>query len=225
MRSSLRKMVSLLLASFVTLLLSVLGTGVATATQITASALLSRVAVAAESGSSTYDRALFRHWIDINSDCQDTRVEVLVSESKVTPSYSTSRHCTVTRGQWTSYYDGATWTNPADVDIDHVVALKEAWESGARSWSTANRTAYANDLTFWPSLVAVTDNVNQSKSDRDPAEWLPPRAAARCTYAIQWVQVKYRWRLTINSAERTKLSSLLSGTCGSRSVVLPPRAL
>ena len=72
---------------------------------------------------------------------------------------------------------------------------------------------------------AVTDNVNQSKSDRDPAEWLPPRSAARCTYAIQWVQVKYRWRLTVNSAERSELKSILSGDCGSRTVTIPKRAL
>ena len=80
-----------------------------------------------------------------------------------------------------------------------------------------------NDIAFWPSLVAITDNVNSVKGARDPAEWLPPRAAARCTYAIQWVQVKYRWRLTINTAERDRLASLISGSCGARKVVLPPR--
>jgi hypothetical protein len=195
----------------------------ASATNVTASSLLTKVSVKAESGGSTYQRSYFKHWTDADSDCQHTRTEVLVSESTVTPAYSSNR-CTVTRGRWSSYYDGATWTNPADVDIDHVVALKEAWESGASGWATGTRTAYANDLSFWPSLVAVTDNVNQSKSDRDPAEWLPPRSAARCTYAIQWVQVKYRWRLSIDAAERSTLSSLLSGSCGARSVVLPPRA-
>ena len=193
------------------------------ATTVTAATLLTKVSVKAESGGSTYQRTAFTHWIDADGDCQHTRTEVLVSESTVTPSYSSNR-CTVTRGRWTSYYDGATWTNPADLDIDHVVALKEALESGASRWSSTSRTAYANDLAFWPSLVAVTDNVNQAKSDRDPAEWLPPRSAARCTYAIQWVQVKYRWRLSIDPTERSALSSLLSGSCGARSVVLPPRA-
>ena len=86
-----------------------------------------------------------------------------------------------------------------------------------------DRTAFANDITFWPSLVATTDNVNSAKGARDPAEWLPPRKAARCTYAIQWVQVKYRWRLTINTAERDRLRSLLSGDCGARNIVLPKR--
>jgi len=101
---------------------------------------------------------------------------VLIAESRVTPTY-TSSHCTVAKGKWYSYYDGATWTNPADVDIDHLVALAEAWGSGARLWSVTNRTRYANDLGFAASLVAVTDNVNMSKSAKDPAEWLPPRIA------------------------------------------------
>jgi len=214
-----------LLAVVLTLLFSAVGPGPAAAAEITASALLTKVIVKAESGSGTYDRDYFKHWVDANGDCQNTRVEVLVSESTVTPTYSTASRCAVTRGKWYSYYDGATWTIPSDVDIDHMVALKEAWDSGASSWSAGQRTAYANDLGFWPSLVAVTDNVNQSKGDRDPAEWLPPRAAAHCTYAIQWVQVKYRWRLSMNSAERSKLSALLSGSCGSRTVVLPPRAI
>ena len=68
--------------------------------------------------------------------------------------------------------------NPSDVDIDHVVALKEAWDSGARSWSSVNRKRYANDLGYSGTLVAVTDNVNASKGDRDVAQWLPSRRIA-----------------------------------------------
>lgn len=192
-----------LATALLTTFASLVGVQPASADTTTARSLLYKVA--AEGGSSTYDRSYFKHWIDTNGDCQGTRAEVLIAESKVTPTYTTSNHCAVAKGKWYSYYDGTTWTNPSDVDIDHLVALKEAWESGARSWSSSNRTRYANDLGFWPSLVAVTDNVNQSKSDRDPAEWLPPRTAARCTYAIQWVQVKYRWRLTINTAERHRV--------------------
>ena len=192
------------------------------ASTVSAKVLLSRVSVASESGSSSYVRTKFKHWVDANGDCQNSRMEVLIAESKVAPTFTTARNCTVSRGKWFSYYDGATWTIPADVDIDHMVALKEAWESGARSWTAAQRQAYANDLGFGPSLVAVTDNVNQSKGDRDPAQWMP--ALSTCTYAIQWVQVKYRWRLTMDSAEKSKLASLLSGSCGARTVTIPGRA-
>lgn len=190
----------------------------------TARNLMLQLAVAAEAGSTSYDRALFKHWVDADGDCQNTRAEVLTKESRVAPSYTTSSRCTVSRGKWYSYYDGVTWTLPGDVDIDHVVALKEAWVSGARTWPSADRQRFANDLGWSGSLMAVTDNVNASKSDRDPAEWLPPRTAAHCTYAIQWAQVKYRWRLRLNSAERSRLSSILSGTCGSRTVTIPARA-
>lgn len=99
----------------------------------------------------------------------------------------------------------------------------QAWGSGARSWTSTDRERYANDL-YGPALNAMTDNLNSSKQARDPAEWLPSHTASRCTYAIWWVQVKYRWRLTANSTERTKLSSILSGTCGSRTITIPDRA-
>jgi hypothetical protein len=216
---------SLLVAVLLFGTMPVLGAESASATTTTARSLLFKLALKSESGNTSYSRTYFKHWVDANSDCQNTRAEVLIAESKVTPRYTSTRHCTVATGKWYSYYDGSTWTHPADVDIDHMVPLKEAWGSGARLWSANNRTRYANDLGLSASLVAVTDNVNQSKSDQDPAEWLPPRTAARCTYAIQWVQVKYRWRLSIDSAERSRLSSILSGSCGSRTATVPARAI
>jgi hypothetical protein len=81
----------------------------------------------AEAGSTTYDRDYFKDWIDANGDCQNTRTEVLIAESRVTPTFTSSSRCSVSRGEWYSWYDGATWTIRSDVDIDHVVALKEAW--------------------------------------------------------------------------------------------------
>jgi hypothetical protein len=194
----------------------------ASASTTTARSLLFKVAVASENNAS-YERSKFIHWTDANGDCQDTRQEVLNAESRVTPSYSSSSRCTVRAGKWISAWDGVTWTNPSDVDIDHHVALAEAWGSGARAWTSAVRKSYANDL-YGPALNAMTDNLNSSKGDRDPAQWLPPKASKRCTYAIYWVQVKYRWRLTMDSTERTALSNLLSGTCGSREVGVPSRA-
>jgi hypothetical protein len=216
---------SLLVAALLVTLTPAVGVETASATTITARSMLLNLSLKAESGSTTYDRAYFRHWVDANGDCQDTRAEVLIAESKVTPTYTTSRHCTVSTGRWYSYYDGVYWTKASDVDIDHMVPLKEAWESGARAWSVNNRTRYANDLGSYATLIAVTDNVNQAKGDRDPAAWLPPRTASRCTYAIQWVTVKYRWRLGIDSAERSRLSSILSGTCGARATTVPARAI
>jgi hypothetical protein len=155
-----------------------------------------------------YNRDLFPHWIDADGDGCNTRYEVLIAESTTTPTVGSG--CTLTRTRWVSYYDGATWTAPADVDIDHVVALAEAWDSGARTWTTSVRQAFANDLGDSRSLIAVTDNVNQSKGDKDPAEWTPPLTSARCRFIGEWAAVKTRWGLTVDSAEKSALTSYAS---------------
>src|SRR5262249_19882222 len=111
---------------------------------------------------------------------------------------------------WYSPNDGATWTAASDLDIDHVVPLKNARIFGAWAWTTSKRESFANDLSD-PQLIAVTDNVNQCKGDRSPDARQPPMASYRCTYARTWVRVKYVWNLTVTSAEKSTPSSTLSG--------------
>jgi hypothetical protein len=189
----------------------------ADAATVTARSLLAKLEMRAETASDSYDRAKFRHWVDADGDGCDTRDEVLLMESTTQVFYSGG--CSISFGTWNSWYDSRLWQSPADVDIDHLVALKEAWESGAHGWGAARRTAFANDLGHPWSLEAVTDNVNASKGDRDPAQWLP--SFSRCRYAIHWATVKYRWNLSIDQAERARLASLLDHRCGRRSVRLP----
>jgi hypothetical protein len=153
-----------------------------------------------------YDRDLFPHWIDADGDRCNTRYEVLIDEATTAPAVSSS--CGLTGGRWYSYVDDRSWSAPADLDIDHVVALAEAWDSGARSWTTSRRRSFANDLGDARTLAAITDDVNQSKGDRDPAGWLPPYPPARCRYVAGWVAVKIRWRLTVDTAERAALAGL-----------------
>jgi hypothetical protein len=152
-----------------------------------------------------YSRDLFPHWVDADGDGCHTRNEVLIAEAVSAPTVSGS--CTLSGGRWYSYYDNAYWTLTSDLDIDHMVPLAEAWDSGARSWTTSRRQAYANDLGDSRPLAAVTDNVNQAKGDQDPATWLPPYASARCRYVKEWVATKIRWRLTVDSAEKSALTS------------------
>ena len=156
-----------------------------------------------------YNRDLFPHWIDADGDGCNTRYEVLIAEAVTAPSVGSG--CGLTGGRWTSYYDGASWTATSDLDIDHVVALAEAWDSGARNWTTAQRQSFANDLGDGRALVAVTDNVNQSKSDQDPAQWLPPLPGVHCRYIAEWAAVKTRWGLTVDSAEKNALTSVANG--------------
>jgi hypothetical protein len=156
-----------------------------------------------------YARTLFPLWIDADGDGCNTRNEVLIAEATTAPTIGTG--CKLTGGRWHSYYDNADWTLASDLDIDHLVPLAEAWDSGARNWTTAQRQAYANDLGDSRDLVAVTDNVNQAKGDRDPAEWMPPLAGATCRYVTEWLVVKIRWRLTVDSAEKSALTGFAAG--------------
>ncbi|MET7296342.1 HNH endonuclease family protein [Streptomyces griseoloalbus] len=152
-----------------------------------------------------YNRDLFPHWITVSGAC-NTRETVLKRDGS---NVQTDSSCYATSGSWYSPYDGATWTAASDVDIDHLVPLAEAWDSGADAWTTSRRQAFANDLTR-PQLLAVTDNVNQSKGDQDPATWMPSRTAYRCTYVRAWVQVKYYYGLSVDSAEKTALQNHLA---------------
>jgi hypothetical protein len=119
-------------------------------------------------------------------------------------------NCQPTSGTWYSQFDGVTLTSASQVDIDHQVPLAEAWRSGARSWTTDRRRAFANDLT-WPQLIAVSASSNRSKGDQDPKYW-KPRAAFHCTYSRMWIRVKYRYDLTVDSGEKSALQTMLN-TC------------
>ncbi|MFD3640945.1 HNH endonuclease family protein [Streptomyces griseus] len=181
-------------------------------------AAIQELPLAAESREG-YQRTSFKHWVDEDKDSCTTRMEVLIAESRV-PATVESR-CKVVAGQWYSYYDGVTLTAPGGLDIDHMVPLAEAWDSGASQWSAARREAYANDLDADQSLIAVTAKTNRSKADQDPSTWLPPLADARCTYATDWVSTKLRWNLTVDQAEADALAVLAEG-CGQEVVEFEP---
>lgn len=168
---------------------------------------LAALTVAPEGSSTGYSRDKFPHWITISGTC-NTRETVLKRDGV---NVQTDSSCAAVSGTWHSPYDGATWTQASDLDIDHMVPLAEAWRSGASSWTTSRRQSFANDLSS-SQLWAVTDNLNQAKGDQDPAEWTPPLASFRCMYARSWIDVKYRYGLTVDSAEKSALNGLL-GTC------------
>src|SRR5687768_3013870 len=169
----------------------------------TAQSWLNSLTVATQGSMTGYSRDLFPHWVTISGAC-NTRETVLKRDGT---SVVTNSSCAATSGRWFSPYDGATWTAASDVDIDHVVPLAEAWRSGAASWTTSRRQSFANDLTN-PQLIAVTDNVNQAKGDQDPALWKPPLTSYWCTYAKMWTRAKYKWGLTVNSAEKSALQTM-----------------
>ncbi len=146
-----------------------------------------------------YDRA---------SGC-NTRERVLIAES-LTPAVLGPR-CKVLSGRWTSRYDGVTTTDPADLQIDHLVPLGDAWGSGASDWTAIRREQFANDLTDPATLIAVTGRTNESKGDKAPDHWLPPDPAARCPYVADWIEVKARWGLSVTPTEHDALARVLAG--------------
>ena len=155
-----------------------------------------------------YNRDLFEHWIDADGDGCDTRREVLIQES-LTP-VTVEAACEIFGGTWVSLYDGFKSDNPSDFDIDHMVPLAEAWDSGASSWSDSRRRDFANDLSSSYSLIAVSSSSNRSKSDGDPADWLPPDSSYLCEYVEQWIKVKQQWDLSVDEAEATAIADALS---------------
>ena len=112
-------------------------------------------------------------------------------------------------GTWTDLYTGRTmtWTNLKDIDqaesmpLDHVVSLAEAYRYGAKNWTPRRRVAFANDEL---NLIPTNAQLNRTKSDKDPADWIPP-AAGRCAYATRYIAVKSRYQLPVDVDERTAL--------------------
>lgn len=150
-----------------------------------------------------YEREMFPHWSE-RGGCSTRELVLKRSGTDV----RVDSDCYPVSGSWVSPYDGKTWTDPSDLDIDHVVALAAAWRSGADEWSETRREAFANDLTR-PQLKAVTDNLNQSKSDAPPEEWKPPLESRWCPYSKAWITVKHHWDLTVTAEEKVALSAML----------------
>ncbi|MFF2128722.1 HNH endonuclease family protein [Streptomyces olivochromogenes] len=155
-----------------------------------------------------YERTKFRHWIDADKDSCNTRQEVLKAEAVLAPQQGPG--CALTGGEWYSPYDDKYFTDARGLDIDHLVPLAEAWDSGASAWTAKEREAYANDLGDDRALIAVSAASNRSKSDQDPSTWQPPAQGYRCQYATDWVADKTRWGLTIDPTEHAALSEALS---------------
>ena len=164
---------------------------------------------------SGYSREKFPHWSKASefgwdppeSYC-DAREAALIRDGE---GVEVGRECKVESGTWLDPYTAKTYTEPSDIDTDHVVPLANAWRSGASSWDNEARERYANDPEV---LLSVEDNANQSKGDKGPEAWKPPNEAEWCDYAVRWIEIKYKYDLSVNEQEKEALVEMLDACEG-----------
>lgn len=148
-----------------------------------------------------YDRNEFGHgWSDDDHDCQNTRHEVLASVSTVKTVMSEDG-CRVLRGRWISMFTGKVITDASNIDIDHIIPLKWAWDSGANEWTGDRRKAFANDPA---NLIVVEASLNRQKGAQSPDSWLPPQN--KCQYVTRFLRVSKKYSLSISDETNSLLS-------------------
>jgi hypothetical protein len=177
---------------------------------------LSFLKVAPSGSMSGYSREKFPHWSKASEFGWDppqascnTREAALVRDGK---NVKAEKDCKITSGEWYDPYTDQTYSNPQDLDIDHVVPLANAWRSGASSWNNQQRERYANDPDV---LLSVEDNANQEKGDKGPEAWKPPNEGEWCDYAERWVSIKAKYDLSVNEQEKQALEQMLNTCAGS----------
>ena len=182
--------------------------------------VLATLEVSDEANPGGYDRDLFGfRKVDANNDGCDVREDILARDlTDVTYKYRGS--CTVASGVLHDPYTGKTITftrgvkTSSAVQIDHVVALENAWRSGAHAWDTSKRYTFANDPY---NLLAVDGPANQSKGSASAAYWLPTNSAYRCDYVARQIGVKAKYSLSVTSNEKRAILAVLH-TCPAQEV-------
>lgn len=144
-----------------------------------------------------YTRAFFGGWSDVNHDCRDTRAEVLIKESK-TAVVMKKNGCRVLSGSWDDFYYNESLSLASEIDVDHVVPLKHAYEIGAKNWDIKKRIAFAND----PENLVITNlKYNRQKGAKTPDQWLPVQREYACKYLERFIRVKEKYELKIETSE------------------------
>jgi len=163
-----------------------------------------------------YSRDAFgQGWVDTDRNGCDTRNDVLARDLAEVVHEPGTHGCVVLAGTLDDPYTGRVVAftrgerTSSDVQVDHVVALSDAWQKGAQQWDATRRAAFANDAL---ELLAVDGGENQSKGDGDAATWLPPNTAYRCAYVARQVAVKARYGLWVTGAEQRAIARVLA-TC------------
>lgn len=148
--------------------------------------------------SASYDRSAFGGWLDLDSDCINTRHEMLSEYSQTVPKWS-GDNCRVERGYWIDAYTGQDLYSASAIEIDHVVPLKWAWDHGADAWSDSYRSEFANDRS---NLQIVERTTNAQKGSKGLEDWLPPSENRRCKYISLFSEIVVQYELLLSDEER-----------------------
>ena len=151
-----------------------------------------------------YNRKLhFGRWINDPTDetCFNTRAKVLIRDSEQPVSFKDHNRCLVEKGDWQDPYAGSQIKQSRDIQIDHMVPLKNAYLSGAWEWKFKTRCAYSNFMGNKFHLISASGHENMSKGDKGPDQYMPPNKAYRCEYLENWLKIKLIWKLKMTSQE------------------------
>ena len=158
-----------------------------------------------------YKRSDWGKWKDSDRNCRDTRQEVLIDESLI-PVTMDNRGCKVLSGLWFCLFTGKHFTNPRDLDIDHVVPIKEAYMNGGDEFTKEQRVNYYNDLKNENHLMAVYKGANRRKGARSPEQWMPTFEPFQCTYIKYWLSVKLNYKIFMDNDEKYFIINMIN-TC------------
>lgn len=153
----------------------------------------------------------FGRWVNDPSDdvCYNTRALVLMRDSNQDVTFAEANKCNVIEGRWRDDYTGQVFTKREDIQIDHLVPLKNAYMSGAYKWPFKTRCLYANFLGYKFHLKSVNANQNMKKGDSAPDEYMPPNAKYACPYLKNWLTVKFLWGLRMTESEAAAITQLI----------------
>ena len=200
----------------ITLLLTLLSPSNTQAAPIDALAALNNLEVKGRAPKTGYARSQFPHWSDPDRNGCDARNDTLKRDlTNITYKVGT-RDCKVIAGQLLDPFSGKVITfstTKVVIDIDHVVALSNAWQTGAAYFDKNKRTQIANDPL---NLLAVDSKLNRQKGDGDAATWLPPSKAFRCEYVARQVAVKAKYGLWVTQPEKVAIDKILSTCVGQK---------
>jgi len=200
----------------IALLLSLLPATNSQAATTDALTALNKLEVKGRAAKTGYTRAQFPHWSDPDRNGCDARNDTLKRDLTDISYKAGTRDCKVIAGQLLDPFSGKVITfstTKVVIDIDHVVALSNAWQTGAAYFDKALRTQIANDPL---NLLAVDSKLNRQKSDGDAATWLPPSKSFRCAYVARQVAVKAKYKLWVTEPEKVAITKILSSCVGQK---------